>query len=126
MLIKGCLEWQRGGLVAPSSVIAATEDLFHQLDVIGRFMEERLERDLGAFTFTSEISKAFTSFALENGENLVHVDERKLIGEIKERGCYEPGTKRNEQGQQLRGLRGVKLKASTDTDTSVTRVTHVP
>jgi P4 family phage/plasmid primase-like protien len=109
LLIRYCAEWRRIGLSPPKSVTQATDELFKQLDVIGRFMEERLQRDPSAFTFTSDLGKAFQNFLVANGE-VMHWDERKLMGEIKERGCYEAGKKRTEQGPQRRGLWGVRVK----------------
>jgi putative DNA primase/helicase len=109
LLIRSCQEWQRIGLAPPKSVADATNELFRQLDVIGRFMEERVQREQNAFTFTSDLAKAFQSFISADGE-VTHWDEKKLIGEIKERGGYEAGVKRNELGQQRRGLWCLRLK----------------
>ena len=109
LLIKSGIEWQRVGLAPPTIVTEATNELFRDLDVIGRFADEWLERDAEAFTFTADIIKAFSQFSIENGDN-VHFDEKKLIGEVKERGSYESGSKRNTHGQRLRGLRGVKIR----------------
>lgn len=109
VMIRSCLEWQRLGLAPPASVTNATNDLFRELDVIGRFMEERLQRDPDAFTFTGDIVRAYRNFVISDDEQ-THIDERKLMTEIKERGCYESGTKRNEAGLQRRGLWRVRLK----------------
>lgn len=112
VLIQSCLEWQRIGLSPPNSVTSATNELFRQLDIIGRFMEERLQQEQDAFTFTADLCQAYRNFVVANGEPF-HLDERKLVTEVKERGSYEAGIRRNKEGQQRRGLWGVRLK---DTD----------
>ena len=38
--VRGCLEWQRGGLAAPQEVMAATEEYRQESDVIGAFLAD--------------------------------------------------------------------------------------
>lgn len=38
--VRGCLEWQRGGLAAPQEVLAATEEYRQESDVIGAFLAD--------------------------------------------------------------------------------------
>lgn len=108
LLIQGCLEWQRIGLSPPPSVISATENLFNELDTLGRFISERLERDASSFVSTTELLKSYSSFLSENGE-IQHIDERRLIAEIRERCGCELARVRTDNGQR-RGLRGVRIK----------------
>ena len=42
-MIDGCLDWQKNGLVRPSSVRAATEEYFNSQDLFGQWLEECCE-----------------------------------------------------------------------------------
>ncbi|HEX4783043.1 MAG TPA: hypothetical protein VH350_01805 [Candidatus Sulfotelmatobacter sp.] len=90
-------------------VTDATTGLFRDLDPLGRFMDECLESDVDAFTFTTDLVKAYTNFLLVNGEEQ-HIEQKTLTTQIRERGAYAAGVSRNAQGQQMRGVRGVKIK----------------
>ena len=46
-MIDGCLDWQRNGLVHPSSVEQATRDYFDTQDIYGRWKRECVEIDIG-------------------------------------------------------------------------------
>ncbi|MFZ0864640.1 MAG: phage/plasmid primase, P4 family [Candidatus Sulfotelmatobacter sp.] len=109
LMIQACMEWQRVGLSPPQSVTDATTGLFRDLDPLGRFMDECLENDASAFTFTTDLVKAYANFLLSNGEDQ-YVEQKTLITQIRERGGYSAGVCRNAQGQQMRGVRGVKIK----------------
>ena len=39
-LVKGCLQWQREGLNAPSAVLTATKDYRDEMDVLGDFIDD--------------------------------------------------------------------------------------
>jgi putative DNA primase/helicase len=108
LLISACQEWQRIGLAAPKSVTEATQGLFRELDPLGRFMDERLQSDATAFTPTADLVKAYGDFLATNGESL-YIEQKQLIADIKERGGYRPAKQRNAQGQEHRGLRGLRL-----------------
>jgi putative DNA primase/helicase len=109
LMIQACMEWQRVGLNPPQSVTDATTGLFRDLDPLGRFMEECLENDATAFEFTTDLVKAYAEFLRANGEDQ-YIEQKQLIASIKERGGYAPSTKRDVQGKQARGLRGVRIK----------------
>jgi putative DNA primase/helicase len=109
LMIQACLEWQRMGLSPPQSVTDATTGLFRDLDPLGRFMDECLDKDASAFSYTAELVKAYLDFLHSNGEDQ-YVEQKTLITQIRERGDYQSGKKRNATGQELRGLRGVAIK----------------
>jgi putative DNA primase/helicase len=109
LMIQACGEWQRVGLSPPKSVTDATTGLFRDLDPLGRFMDESLERDALAFAYTADLVKAYAEFLHANGEDQ-YVEQKTLITQIRERGGYQAGKKRNATGQELRGVRGVKIK----------------
>jgi len=112
LMIQACMEWQRVGLSPPQSVTEATTGLFRDLDPLGRFMDECLENDASAFTFTVDLMKAYGEFLRANGEDQ-YIEQKALITQIRERGGYQTGKKRNATGQELRGVRGVRIKEST-------------
>lgn len=109
LMIQACQEWQRVGLNPPASVAAATADLFRDLDPLGRFMDECLEKDASGFAFTSDLVRAYGDFLQANGEDQ-YIEPKTLITQIRERGGYSAGKKRNGSGQEMRGVRGVKIK----------------
>ena len=109
LMIQACMEWQRVGLSPPQSVTDATTGLFRDLDPLGRFMDECLESDASAFTFTTDLVKAYANFLQVNGEDQ-YIEQKTLITQIRERGGYQAGKKRNATGQELRGVRGVTIK----------------
>lgn len=109
LMIQACLEWQRVGLNAPQSVTDATKGLFRDLDPLGRFMDECLEDDPTAFTFTGDLVRSYNEFLHANGEEQ-YIEQKTLIAQIKERGGYRTDRSRDAQGRQARGLRGVKIK----------------
>lgn len=109
LMIQACMEWQRVGLNPPQSVTEATMGLFRDLDPLGRFMEECLERDANGFEFTADLFGAFVKFLQENGEDH-YLEQKTLIAQIKERGGYQAVRMRDATGKQARGLRGVRMK----------------
>jgi hypothetical protein len=72
-------------------------------------MEECLENDASAFTFTNDLVKAYVDFLRDDGEDQ-YVEQKTLITQIRERGGYQAGKRRNATGQELRGVRGVTIK----------------
>jgi putative DNA primase/helicase len=110
LMIQACLEWQRVGLNPPQSVVAATAELFSQLDPLSRFMDACLERDPLAFTSTDDLLKAYGDFLQDEDEAVRHIDSKQLAIALRDRGGFQKAVVRNAQGQQQRGLRGAKLK----------------
>lgn len=113
MMILAAQEWQRIGLSAPKSVTEATNNLFRQLDPLGRFIDDRLQSDPTAFTFSSDLVRAYGNFLSANGES-TYIEQQRLITDIKERGGFQAARQRDARGQQARGLRGVLLKDPGD------------
>ena len=71
----------------------------------------RLENDANAFTFSTDFVKSYAEFLHTNAEDQ-YVEQKQLIASIKERGGYTPSNKRDAQGKQARGLRGVRIKGT--------------
>lgn len=110
LMIQACMEWQRVGLSPPQSVTEATTGLFRDLDPLGRFMEECLEKDVNGFVFSTDLILAYRTFLHAEGEDQYTGDEKQIIVQIRERGGFQAAKKRNTHGQELRGLRGAKIK----------------
>jgi putative DNA primase/helicase len=109
-MVRGCLDWQAGGLAPPRRVSDATAPLFNDLDPIGRFARERLAEDPKGFLTTEELCSAYAAFLSENDQD-PEVDQQALIGRLKELS----GVKRAQRvvnGVRCRGLTGRKLTDS--------------
>lgn len=76
--VRGCLEWQCGGLQVPDSILAATEDYRTEQNTLGRFVAECC---LVGPAFKVKFSSFFASLETwcnESGDNL---PSRKLVGQ---------------------------------------------
>jgi putative DNA primase/helicase len=109
LMIQACLEWQRVGLAAPQSVTDATTGLFRDLDPLGRFVDECLEKDANGFESTSDLINAYTGFLADNNED-VYVEPKQFVNSLKDRAALAPTKRVDAHGKQVRGLRGVKIK----------------
>lgn len=68
--VRGCLEWQAGGLQAPEEVIAAVSAYREEMDTFGQFAEDCLVFDANTCAKASEIFAAYEIWAREAGERL--------------------------------------------------------
>lgn len=109
LMIQACLDWQRVGLNPPQSVTDATTGLFRDLDPLGRFMDECLEKDANGFEFSTDLITAYTRFLQDNGEEL-YIESKQFVQSLKERGGFVSTKRLDPHGKQARGLRGVKIK----------------
>jgi len=66
--VRGCLEWQKGGLEPAEKVRAATEEYRQESDVIERFLEERCIQKPEAKVKASELYQEYRRWCEENGE----------------------------------------------------------
>jgi putative DNA primase/helicase len=66
--VRGCMEWQRVGLSAPSIVRSATQEYRTQMDTIGDFIRDRAIVSVNARVSSSELYTAYTSWCKGNGE----------------------------------------------------------
>jgi putative DNA primase/helicase len=67
-MIKGCLIWQREGLVAPKVVSDATDEYLGSENAIARWLEECCVKDPAAWTGTTELFGSWKFWAENNGE----------------------------------------------------------
>jgi len=112
LLVQGCLEWQRIGLAPPERVSKATQELFAELDPMGRFMTECLVEDPDSFSTTDQLVTAYRGFEQDNGVPYV---ERDLIGRLAQLPGVKRATRLGPDRRRARGLVGLKLKNGTPT-----------
>jgi putative DNA primase/helicase len=67
-MIDGCLQWQRIGLQPPTIVVAATDDYLESEDKLGRWISECCERNVNAWTSSSDLFYSWKNWAEENNE----------------------------------------------------------
>ena len=66
--IKGCLDWQRNGLVCPVAVASATAEYFDAEDLLGQWLAERCEIDPRVFELPGALYADWQRYATANGE----------------------------------------------------------
>jgi putative DNA primase/helicase len=104
--VEGCLAYQRGGLIRPAIVRAATEEYRVEQDVLGPFLDEHCVTDHAAWTPTDPLYSRYAEWAKGANE---HVLTKKAFGmELGKRGF--PGTKEHQQ----RGRAGLRLRSGPD------------
>jgi putative DNA primase/helicase len=67
-MLEGYRVWQTLGLAPPASVLSATEDYIASEDVLGSFVEERLEFGPGLEVTADHLYKAYRDYLKEVGE----------------------------------------------------------
>jgi putative DNA primase/helicase len=84
--IDGCLEWQKLGLAPPPIVRHATDEYFEEQDIVGEWIEDRVNREAGPQAFTLS-SVLFTSWkAWCEWQNLKPGSEKAFVEALKDRG----------------------------------------
>jgi putative DNA primase/helicase len=107
--VRGCLEWQRGGLNPPPEVQAATNAYRAEQDVLARFIKEECMVLTGLQAPAKGLYDAYTRWADQTRETAVSL---KAFGEsIAERGFEK---KRSNSGIWYHGI-GLRAGDSTDT-----------
>ena len=99
-MVRGCLSWQRKGLITPPDVVAATEAYRAEQDHHQRFADDCLTLTCEACTSSREIIDAYEEWCREAG---VKPDLPSLWPRLKAWGCEDARTK------QARRWRGVGL-----------------
>lgn len=67
-MVQGCLEWQRRGLSdVPAAVAAATADYRAEMDIVGRWLEEKCEFAHGAEEEAPTLYTSYRLWAIEGG-----------------------------------------------------------
>jgi len=67
--VQGCLDWQKlGDLKPPPEVIAATAGYQKEMDIIGRFLEEKCQVERNEKLQAKELYDAYKAWCEDNGE----------------------------------------------------------
>lgn len=101
-MIMGCLDWQAEGLTAPDCVLESVEDYRSEMDVLGRFIEEKCTLDSLLTVPTSQLYDAFKLWQISEG--IYQWSMTKFAMGLKERG-FE-----NDRNMHGRFFRGVALR----------------
>lgn len=83
--VRGCLEWQRGGLRLPERVKAATARYRASQDHVGRFLAECCVVDPDAYVRASDLRAAYEEWCAEQGER--PWSAQAFGRELTDRGC---------------------------------------
>lgn len=93
MLVRGCLEWQRTGLLPPNKVIGAVNDYKAEHDVIGAFLNECVRPVERGAVSKSQLYGAFRRWATANGEYVF--GNSGFSSRLAERGLHESADKKS-------------------------------
>jgi len=97
--IKGCLQWQRDGLVAPKAISDAGREYRAEMDILGQFIADRCEVGQNSQVSAKALYTAYQSWATQSGETAV--SQRKFGLAMTERGFSR---KRHRSGMIYDGL----------------------
>ena len=68
-MIEGCVEWQKDGRIKrPEVVLEMTKEYFNEQDLLGQWIDERLERTTGSKISSAKAYESFVRFAELSGE----------------------------------------------------------
>jgi putative DNA primase/helicase len=104
-MVDGCLDWQRNGLIRPSSIVDATNAYFNEQDLFGQWLEDRCDIDVGNATLWDRSADLFASwenYAEAAGEKAGNV--RGFAEDMRKRGFMSKRT------GTARGFSGIRLK----------------
>jgi putative DNA primase/helicase len=102
--VKGCLEWQREGLKAPTEVRKATGAYRSEMDVIGAFLRDECVAGAGYKATLKDVYERYAEWCEEGGER--PETKRKFNARLTERGQFDD--RRSGPGG-LREWHGLKL-----------------
>jgi len=66
--VKGCLLWQKEGLIEPADVSGATGKYKNEQDIIGHFIDQQCELDPGYSEMASDLYKSYKQWCQDSGE----------------------------------------------------------
>jgi P4 family phage/plasmid primase-like protien len=107
--LQGCLEWQRGGLRPPATVLAATDEYFEAEDALGRWLADCCERGPAYLEPTAALFASWKAWAEAGGE---YVGSTKRFSD----NLTNRGFERDRDGgaRCFRGLRLLRPAAPSD------------
>jgi len=65
--VRGCDEWQKGGLNEPFEVLEATSEYEQEMNIIGSFLDKQCQKAVGAMETTSALYRDYRQFCLYHG-----------------------------------------------------------
>ena len=104
-MIRGCLDWQKHGLVRPQRVIEATEDYFADQDMLGQWLDACCIVEPGNLRrreTTTALHQSWAEFVKRAGEK--PETQKAFVGNLEKR---VPGRYKN---NKERGFEGISLK----------------
>ncbi len=102
-MINGCLDWQERGLVRPAALVNATAAYFSDQDLLGQWLEDEADAEIGNAFKTETVADLFQSwemFCKRSGEN---AGSKKSFCQALEQRGFEK--KRTNAAMIFRGLR---------------------
>jgi putative DNA primase/helicase len=103
--IKGCLEWQRTGLISPAEVTKASNKYRDDSDILKPFFEDACFIKSKGMTEKGKLYEAFAKWADESGER--KISKKQFGSELINRG-FE--TDRQSSGKRKEVWKGISLK----------------
>lgn len=98
-LVEGCLDWQTHGLKPPKAIKETTRRYERRARPFNRFLRERCRPDSKGTVGSTELYKAYLSYAKKH--DLTVRSQKELVQFVKKQGFT---TKHRNQGTVLRGL----------------------
>ena len=98
--VEGCLAWQAGGLAAPASVKAATDEYFQAEDTLAAFLDDECVVKDGERCKATPLFDRYRQWASENGAE--ELTQKRFVGTMKERGFV---SNKSDGTKVWRGLR---------------------
>ena len=114
--VRGCLEWQRGGLGTPQEVVKATASYRDEMDTLADFIQECCVVADGASERAQTLWKRWEAWCQDTGER---PGTQKGFGlRLKEKGFQQGRTRDREQARIWMGigLTGQEQQGSLDAD----------
>jgi putative DNA primase/helicase len=106
-MVRGCLDWQQGGLGEPKGVKDATAGYRTEMDTLAAFFEDRCVIHPKAEVPATPLYKAYQEWCAESGE--ADESQRRFGGRLRERGfvsfTYTAGPHMDRKGWRGIGLR---------------------
>jgi putative DNA primase/helicase len=101
--IDGCLDWQANGLVRPDCVTAATTAYFDEQDLVGQWLQEECDVELGSRSPIGNLFASWSAYAKAAGESPGSI--KGLSEELQRRGF-----ERAKGSKGVRIFQGLRLK----------------
>jgi putative DNA primase/helicase len=89
--VKGCMAWQKNGLMPPEEVVAATDEYKSEMDNLQTFLDECVEVDKSDMIQSGDFYKVYSVWCAENG--LRAISSTRLSKKMQERGYQKDRTR---------------------------------